>query len=247
MMTGKLSRIVVLVTNLCGKAREDLRKHQTPTTLPQGVMLYWFVKAAKTYDALLLLWREGYWQDAVALSRTLLEIVLQSRYLSGDPAVRAELFVIHDQRARLKMLKKADYYNDPSDTDISDLIKSLKPTPAALESWRNWWGKDQSIRDLAKSVGLEELYDSAYGLQSVLVHSAPPGTSFYLFGTSDTIRVDWKANPVAPEKENMAETFIASASTYIMDIVDVLGAIYGFAYKKDLEEAAEAIEPFRKH
>jgi hypothetical protein len=246
-MREELSRIVELVTNLCGKVREDLRKHQTTTTLPQGVMLYWFVKAAKTYDALLLLWREGYWQDAVALSRTLFEIVLQSKYLSGDPAARAELFVIHDQRARRKMLKKADDYNDPSDTDISDLIKSLRPTPAALESWRNWWGKDQNIRDLAKSVGLEELYDGAYGLQSVLIHSAPPGTSFYLFGTGDTIRVDWKANPVAPEKEEMAETFIASASTYIMDIVDVLGTIYGFDYKKDLEEAAEAIKQFRKH
>jgi Family of unknown function (DUF5677) len=71
-------------------------------------MLYWFVKAAKTYDAVLLLWREGYWQDAAALTRTILEVVFQSKYLSEDPEPRAKLFMIHDQRDRLKMLKKAD-------------------------------------------------------------------------------------------------------------------------------------------
>ena len=85
---------------------------------------------------------------------------------------------------------------------------------------------------------------TVYSPSSFIVR--PPGTSFYLLGTGDAIRVDWKANPIAPEKEAMAETFIASASTYIMDIVDVLGTIYGFDYKKDLEEAVEAIKQFRK-
>jgi Family of unknown function (DUF5677) len=121
-MTKELSRICDLVTDLCNKVREDLRNHQTETSLPQGVMLYWFVKAAKTYDALLLLWREGYWQDAAALARTILEIDFQAKYLSEDPEPRAKLFIIHDERERLKMLKNADKYKDPSVTEIADFI-----------------------------------------------------------------------------------------------------------------------------
>jgi len=80
---------------------------------------------------------------------------------------------------------------------------------------------------------------------SVLAHSAPPGTSFYLFGTGDTVKVDWKANPPASQKEGMAETFIASASTYMMDIIHTVGAIYGFDYNADLQAAVEAITKFK--
>jgi hypothetical protein len=112
-MTEELGRVCGLVSELCGKVRGDLRNHQTATSLPQGVMLYWFVKAAKTYNALLLLWREGYWQDASALARTILEIVFQAKYLSEDPEQRAKLFMVHDERERLKMLKTADKYNGP--------------------------------------------------------------------------------------------------------------------------------------
>ena|SRR3984893_12972013 len=245
-MTEELGRVCCLVSELCGKVRGDLRNHQTATSLPQGVMLYWFVKAAKTYDALLLLWREGYWQDASALARTILEIVFQAKYLSEDPEQRAKLFMVHDERERLKMLKTADKYNDPSATDISDFIKTLKPSATALETWRNWWGENKNLRELAKSVLPEEVYAGQYSILSVLIHSAPPGSSFYLFGNGDTVKVDWEANPPAPGREGMAETFIAAASTYMMDIIQTVGTIYGFDYDADLRAAVEAINKFKK-
>jgi hypothetical protein len=97
-----------------------------------------------------------------------------------------------------------------------------------------------------ESIGLKEPYDSAYRLLSVLIHSAPPRTSFYLFGTGDTVKVDWKANPPAPEKMGMAETFIASASAYMMDIIQTVSAIYGFDYSADLQMAVEAIRKIRE-
>ncbi len=64
MATEAFNRVCTLVTELCEEVRLDLINHQTATSLSQGVMLYWFAKAAKTYGAVLLLWREGYWQDA---------------------------------------------------------------------------------------------------------------------------------------------------------------------------------------
>lgn len=247
MATDGLNSVCTLVTNLCEKVRSELRNNQTTKSLAQGVMLYWFAKAAKTYDAVLLLWREGYWQDAAALSRTILEIAFQAKYLSENPEERAALFKDHDKRLRIKMLKTADEYNDPSDTPIPDLITSLAPTPVELEKWKNWWGKGGDIYSLANSVGWGEQYAANYRLLSIFIHSTPPGTSFYLFGTGDTMKlVDWKANPPAPEKERAADTFFAGACTYVMDIIQVLGVIFGFDYDAELQKAVEAIKRFKQ-
>jgi hypothetical protein len=60
------------------------------------------------------------------------------------------------------------------------------------------------------------------------------------------MEIDWKANRPAPQKESTAETLIASACTYMMDIIQVLGAIYGFDYDADLQGAVEAIKRFKE-
>ena len=93
-MTEELKRVCGLVSRLSEKARADLKNRSHQPSLPKGVMLYWFAKGAKTYDATRLLFEEGYWQDAGALSRTILEIVFQSKFLSEDPEAHAELFMI---------------------------------------------------------------------------------------------------------------------------------------------------------
>jgi uncharacterized protein DUF5677 len=129
------------------------------------------------------------------LARTILEIVFQAKYLSEDPEQRAKLFMVHDERERLKMLKTADKYNDPSATDISDFIKTLKPSATALETWRNWWGENKNLRELAKSVLPEEVYAGQYSILSVLIHSAPPGSSFTSLGTGTRSKLIGRPTP----------------------------------------------------
>src|SRR5260370_40086905 len=127
-MTEELQRLLDLVSRLSERARGDLRNLPSKTTLAQGVILYWFAKVAKTFDAIRLLWQEGYWQDASSLARTILELVFQSEYLSRDPEAHAELFMSHDARQRVKLLKTLDAYNDPTDTDISSHLSTLTLT-----------------------------------------------------------------------------------------------------------------------
>jgi hypothetical protein len=244
-MTEELSKICELVTDLCGKVRLDLKHPQTERSLPQGVLLYWFAKAGKTYDAILLLCREGYWQDAAALSRTILEIAFQAKYLSEDPEPRVALFKDHDTRLRVKMLKTADEYNDPSDSRIPDLITSLSPTAVELEKWRNWWGKGADIYSLTDSIGWKEQYVANYKLLSIFIHSTPPGRTFYIFRTDDTVVVDWQACPPAPQKERTVDTLIAAACAYMTDIIQTVGSIYSFDYQADLREIEEAVKEIR--
>jgi hypothetical protein len=245
-MTEKLDIICQLITDLSEKVKRDLRSRNTPTTAAQGVMLYWFAKAAKTYSAIVLLWREGYWQDAAALARTLLEIAFQSKYLSEDPGPRAELFLKHDKRQRVKFLRVADKYNDGIDTDIQDHIHAIEDDTVVKQRWRNWWGEKQDISRLAELAGLSPAYELQYAFLSIFIHSASPGISSYIYGSGDTVRVDWKANPPAPEKTGVAKTLIAGAATYIMDMISALAIVYGFEYESDLQTAKDAIEEFRK-
>src|SRR5260370_21858866 len=94
-MTEELQRLLDLVSRLSERARGDLRNLPSKTTLAQGVMLYWFAKGAKTFDAIRLLWQDGYWQDASSLSRTILELMFHSYYLRRDPEAPADLFKSH--------------------------------------------------------------------------------------------------------------------------------------------------------
>ena len=63
-----LRRLLQIVSSLTGKVRSDIRQYP-PDSPPKFVSAFWFAKAAKSYDAAVLLWREGYWQDAAMIGR----------------------------------------------------------------------------------------------------------------------------------------------------------------------------------
>src|SRR5713101_8892147 len=84
LMTPALSRICSIASSLADEVRRDILS--TPADRPAlWVLTYWFAKAAKSYDAALLLWKSGYWQDAAMLGRTILEIALQAMYFRKEP------------------------------------------------------------------------------------------------------------------------------------------------------------------
>jgi hypothetical protein len=146
----------------------------------------------------------------------------------------------------VKLLKTLDAYNDPTDTDISSHLSTLTLTEVQKETWRNWWDKKKTIYDLAESVGMTQPYRIQYGALSSLIHSAPLGISFYIHGKDDVVSVDWKANSPAPQSIAGAETFIAGAATYMLDVIRVLAKIYDLDYDADLRTAGEAIRKFNE-
>jgi hypothetical protein len=58
-------------------------------------MLFFFCKAYKTYQAVELLWRNGFVEDATSLARSIYEIRVQVIFINLDPLSRSKQFVYH--------------------------------------------------------------------------------------------------------------------------------------------------------
>lgn len=149
-----------------GKLRETGRLGNTEH---QRAMLFFFCKAYKSYQAVQLLWQNGFVEDAYTLARSIYEIRLQVILMSGDPVQRSKLFTDHWFKTgygTLQIMKrqfpKRDEELKQGEGDIragataSGRTGLLHDAEAAERSIRKkWWGG--SIKGLLKqlNVGLE--------------------------------------------------------------------------------------------
>ncbi len=153
--------------------------------------LFFYFKVRKTYKAIVLLWNQGYPEDAFVLTRTLFEISLQARYILQDPQSRSERFIRFDPVRRWRHFEKLRKSGD------KNFLQELTKNPKMLEKLKhnhdesmknfcypetsqNWWGK--SIEWLAKHLGngTDPIYFGLYPIQSGHVHSDIRSSKAYL-------------------------------------------------------------------
>ena len=173
---------------------ESLIRRLTKAKVPdlfgyRRAMVFFFLKSFKTYRATVVLWREGYSEDAYTLARTIYELRLQALYLGRDPEPKGTLFMRHWYQAgwgRFQILKRkgraewqeslevaAEEVRDAAiAAGFSDVLNDAKAAEKAVK--RKWWGK--TIRDLATSLGAEDEYEWVYSQLSDHAHSGS-GTS----------------------------------------------------------------------
>lgn len=253
-MTPALAAICNTVSTLAEKVRRDLQTRPAKK-LAHWVLIYWFAKAAKSYDAALLLWRNGYWQDAAMLGRTILEIALQAMYFRRDPDKFAAEFFAHETLQRNILFKEmVEHTNsDKIRSEIQKFFAEQSLDPAAFKRQRNWWGKG-SIWDLVEEIreqniytGAESIYRSQYVSLSMLIHGTPFAVRYYVVPEKDSMFVDWRAGSPSSAvrvRYDFAETILTSAPTGLLDVIDVLAAIWEFDYTDDLSAARDVIEKF---
>ena len=253
LMTVALSRICSIVSNLADKVRRDILTH--PTDRPAlWVLIYWFAKATKSYDAALLLWKNGYWQDAAMLGRTILEIALQAMYFRKEPEKFATDFFAHQTGQRNILFRDMAEYADSDEIkkEIQRFFAEQNIDPAAFKRQPNWWGGRniwdlvEEIRAQAIYVGAEDIYRSQYAPLSMLVHGTPFAYRYYIFQQENSGLVDWRASMPSLARYEFAATILTSAPTGLLDVIDVLAAIWGFDYVEDLSAAREAIMKFNE-
>ena len=135
--------------------------------------LFFFNKALKTYEAIRLLWKAGYEEDAIVLGRTLFELNMQIEWMSRDPEARSSKFFQHfpvrvyDLHRSLK--SSADKIKDPETVSLlnsfDEAVEAHKPSHDLYRSnfikkrgrketvWENWWAG--SIAELARWIDEE--------------------------------------------------------------------------------------------
>jgi hypothetical protein len=154
------------------------------------------VKAWKTYQAIVLLARSGFGEDATVLTRSLLNLVINARWISQAPANRISAYVDYDSVLKARFNRKI--VEDPRlvgresrDPMAEFKNKQFELDAAAREATKrhgynkkHGWSK-KSIRDMANELGMTIDYDSLYTLASDLDHSGIGSLDEYITVTPD--------------------------------------------------------------
>jgi len=151
----------------------------------EAAMLFFFCKSYKTYQAIAVLWRAGFYEDAWLLTRTLFEIWMQAAYLGEKPGKRARQFQEHDPIRMYRAYLKLKAYGEneltvafESRADFAEIKSQHHLRHKTAPPW--WFGK--SLHSLANTLGppFDKEYLVAYWWQSNLVHSGVTSMQHYV-------------------------------------------------------------------
>lgn len=247
-MTRELRQLCDQVRTLAEKIRKGLIR-QVPDTPGKIVVLYMFAKGYKSYQAALFLYREGFWQDAASVARTLLELDFQARWLDKDPEAAAKLFVGGADRDRVKLMKNLKFTGDEKTKILADtFLKELLSSTDIDVSWHNWWGDESNIEKLANQVGYARVYGLQYRQLCWFVHSSPITIRYYLNGDElrETISPDCKPSTPSKRDQKLAETFFSAVPGAVMDVMAVVDNVFKLNLQKEFDRVGRAFQKFNE-
>lgn len=206
---------------------EDVRGVDREELVYKGAMLFFFLKSYKTFQAIDSLWKAGFSEDALILTRTIFELSLQARYMAQDPKPKARLFAEYDPVARYRYYTRLkEFAQESGDAYLSAGLERL--SPELLEELKgdhervghnyprkhqNWWGN--TIRWLAEHLGVEThaRYIGAYWMQSQLTHSGVASVKQYLTEHGGGLQMHY--SPAPSDKIFCPQ----EATLYFLDVV----------------------------
>src|SRR5229473_2835152 len=247
-MTRELRQLCNLIQELAEKIRKDVSR-RAPNSAQQVVILFMFAKAYKSFRAALILFREGFWQDAVSLGRTILELMFQAMWLSRDSESAATLFLRGEERERRKLLNNLSRHGAQEIRGKVDLLsRELSKTGDIDLAWHNWWSKGGNIEQLARESGpaVERTYQLKYRPMSWFIHSSPFSIKYFMPPEREEFAIEW--SPAKPEKEDeaFAEMLFSAADEGLFNIMAVADTIYALERRPDFERVAAALMKFAR-
>jgi len=179
-----------------------------------GVACYMMAKAFKTHGIIIKLAREGFSEDAEMLSRTLFDVALiittclkdksddtVLKYLSFDYPTRNKMFKQLQKNKKFeKYFEKRRKKPKPRDESPEEIDQKAEQFIDKYGgSFRQQWYGNLTTGGIAKSVNLSQYFDTAWQLQSQLIHSNPRCMNRYLHTKDDQIKMftDPSKNEVA--------------------------------------------------
>ena len=223
------------VARLAARIERDLKTRQ-PESASQATGLYMFAKGYKSFQASRFLFQEGFWQDAATIGRTLLELGFQARWLNQNPDSAGRLFLQHEQRDRLKLLRGLGASaSEEIKLKAVAYLESLRPDANFDKSWRNWWSKESNVEKLAKEMGLSPTYDLLYRPLCWFVHSSPFANAYYLHEKGDYITFDCRpARPVAKDRA-FADMLFSSATIGFLDVLAAVDTVFTLGRQSEFD------------
>jgi len=131
-------------------------------TTPEEVCAFLFGKATKTLDAIRVLCESGFGQDAVILTRSLVNLVINLWYIGGEPEERTKDYIAAGRKARRDYLER--FPGRPG------RLPPLDPDWEEVKQRGKRWN-DVNIQMRAKGSPLDDTYHEVYRYGSSLEHS----------------------------------------------------------------------------
>ncbi len=142
-------------------------------------------KARKSFQAIDVLAREGYGEDAMIVARSLVNLCIDLGYICRtDSENRARQWMARGRVSRRDMAKT--FHRTPSDESTVDWTVMI----TRAKEW-----KDVSILNRAKDAGLLNFYEIAYRHGSVYEHSDAWGALAFLDLVADAVEVQPDPSP----------------------------------------------------
>lgn len=245
-MDAGLRKLCREVTLLAANIEKDLGRRQ-PERASQGAGPYMFAKGYKSFQAAQLLLRSGLWQDAASIGRTLLELGFQARWLNLDPEHRGALFLRHEFRDRLKLLRSLKSSGSKEvRTKAGGFLEKLACTMDFDKSWRTWWSEESNIERLAKEMGLSPQYDLLYRPLCWFVHSSPFANAYYL--REEHGRVLFDSQPARPSSKDrdFAEMLFSSAPIGLLEVLAAVDTVYELKRQKEFDRIGRTLKSYEE-
>ncbi len=159
-----------------------------PGTKKNRIASAFLVKATKTLNAITILCKAGYGEDAVILARSLFDMLVDILYITRfkldtmadryelyDDVWRAKALNAEGKSRNLKKLIRERMKNlQPGDETPEQLntkaVKAMKRFKYRSDTWRP---RKLTLYDMAVKVKLGSLYQTMFKLHSQVVHTAP--------------------------------------------------------------------------
>jgi uncharacterized protein DUF5677 len=241
-----LEKLCREVRQLAANIQKDLRSRQ-PERASQGAALYMYAKGYKSFQAAQLLFRSGLWQDAASIGRTLLELGFQARWLNLDPERRGPLFLRHELRDRLKLLRSLKSSGSKEvQTKAGAFLEKLASTTDFDKSWRTWWSEESNIERLAKEMGLSPQYDLLYRPLCWFVHSSPFANAYYLREEEGRVLFDCQPAEPALKDRGFAEMLFSSAPIGLLEVLAAVDTVYELKRQEQFDRIGRTLKSYEE-
>ncbi len=153
-------------------------------------------KSFKTYEAIGLLCRSGYGEDAFMLARTLLELmvtavyVLQDetedtlmRYMSYDWVTRKKMYDYIITKDELLMGLNKAIKSDNKEGALAEIEEEYKKVMEKYKYTNGW--SDKGIKGMSETIGRSDLYNTVYSLQCTIGHTNARSMNEYMSHTEE--------------------------------------------------------------
>lgn len=203
-------------------------------------------KAYKTHEAILLLCRQGYGEDAAVLTRSLFDLSVTLLYILNDKTNKRVLRYFHyDSIIRKKMYDYAKTVPTftrlfeerrlnpkPGDTSVEEVEKQAGKAQKKYNYGRMGWS-DKPIRQMAEEVGREGAYQTVYFLLSNISHSAARTMNDYVKAHARGFTVD------IGRSENWVQEDLVASFDFFMAIVDRSNRMLRLGVTKQLNDLSK--------